>query len=50
MLPSGNMHIQKVQSSDAGWYQVSAKNTITGEQVTAKNSIFLKVTRMLMKF
>lgn len=33
VLPSGNLHIIDVQVSDAGTYQCSAKNSLTGQLV-----------------
>jgi len=43
ILPSGNLHIIDIQSSDAGKYQCSAKNPLTGQIVNNSQITILEV-------
>ena len=43
LLPSGNLHIIDVKSSDAGKYQCSAKNSVTGQIVNNSQITILHI-------
>lgn len=43
ILPSGNLHIIDVKQSDAGKYQCSAKNPLTGQIVNNSQTTILNV-------
>jgi hypothetical protein len=43
ILPSGNLHIINIKQSDAGKYQCSAKNPLTGQIVNNSQITILKV-------
>ncbi len=43
ILPSGNLHIIDIKQSDAGKYQCSAKNPLTGQIVNNNQTTILQV-------
>ncbi|CAF3480642.1 unnamed protein product [Rotaria sp. Silwood1] len=43
ILPSGNLHIINIKQSDAGKYQCSAKNSLTGQIVNNSQATILQI-------